>query len=122
MLYWVVEKLLKYFLFVTSFCHLLVTFFRNYIMNDRNKLVGMPYMINVIELLIEKFLNYDDKELNRKNLASLLSILKRFEKNVKQKQLSKGYIKRKTYISKDEKKDQYNGKSFSRTKKRYHFD
>lgn len=62
-------------------------------------------MINVIELLIEKFLNYSDEELNRKNLAVLLSTLKRFEKNVKQKQLNRGYKKRKMYLSKEEKSD-----------------
>lgn len=74
-------------------------------MDTRNKLAGMPYMINVIELLIEKFLNYEDGELNRKNLAVLLSTLKRFEKNVKQRQIERGYKKRKMYMSREEKDD-----------------
>lgn len=74
-------------------------------MDARNKLAGMPYMINVIELLIEKFLNYEDDELNRRNLAVLLSTLKRFEKNVKQRQIERGYKKRKMYMSREEKDD-----------------
>lgn len=74
-------------------------------MKENEKYRGISYMNNVLECIIANFMNYQKEDLNRENLAAILRTVKRFEKNIRQRQLERGYIKIKTYVSKEEKED-----------------
>lgn len=74
-------------------------------MKENEKYAGISYMNNVLECIIANFMNYRNEDLNRESLAAILRTVKRFEKNIRQRQLEKGYIKIKTYASREEKED-----------------
>lgn len=73
----------------------------NCFMTEKKKHIGILYMNYVLEFIISVFMDYGKDEINRKNLAVILRTVKRFEKNIKQKQIERGYVKIKTYQQKE---------------------
>lgn len=63
--------------------------------------IGILYMNYVLEFIISVFMDYGKDEINRKSLAVILRTVKRFEKNIKQRQIERGYVKIKTYQHKE---------------------